>query len=173
MADALSYLHSKNIVHGDLHTVSAVQWPAKVVLIVVMKGNILVDNDTNARLTDFGIMRFADPAPENVSIEIRGAVRWMAPEVLRAYEQDEPVHHTSAGDIYSFGMCMLQVCVSIVARVQPTESTPLDYDWRTTVRSFETRTCYAEINQWGTSRPPCKYPRSAVGAHVWLLAIRS
>lgn len=137
-----------------------------------MKGNILVDNDTNARLTDFGIMTFGDPGPENASIEIRGVVRWMAPEVLRAYEQDEVVHHTSAGDIYSFGMCMLQVRDGIVTHVQPTETTSPDYDWRTTIRSFEARASDTEINQWGTSRPPYKYPRSAVEAHARLLAIR-
>lgn len=42
-----------------------------------------------------------------------GAARYMAPEILEEMEAASDVtqiHLTPEGDIYSFGMCALQVC---------------------------------------------------------------
>ncbi|KAE9114483.1 hypothetical protein PF007_g10359 [Phytophthora fragariae] len=81
----LRYLHSHSIVHGDL------------------KGNnILIGNDRCAKLTDFGLSFMSDTSESNLRVMTTGAVRWMAPEVLRGEQA------TLASDIYSFGMCILE-----------------------------------------------------------------
>lgn len=45
----------------------------------------------------------------SVSLTRTGASRWMAPEILMAEQEDSPVKHSPASDVFSFGMLMLQV----------------------------------------------------------------
>jgi serine/threonine protein kinase len=84
----LTYLHERGIVHGDL------------------KGNnILVSADNEAKLTDFGLSRFAQGVVEenvNVSACAIGAYRWKAPECLSGLAP------TFASDVYSFAMCIIE-----------------------------------------------------------------
>ncbi|KAJ7702661.1 kinase-like domain-containing protein [Mycena rosella] len=92
----LGYLHSKKVIHGDLH-------PA----------NILITDNGRAQLTDFGLSMIM---PEFVgtsymtSSPIRGAVRWAAPEVfLPRPEGDTSLSVSERSDVYSFGGIMYQV----------------------------------------------------------------
>lgn len=82
----LSYLHSHGVVHGDLKC-----------------NNILIGSDGHAKLTDFGLSFMSDTTQMRHHQPVVGAVRWKAPEVLRG---EGP---TFASDIYSFGMCILEV----------------------------------------------------------------
>ncbi|KAG1728742.1 kinase-like domain-containing protein [Suillus paluster] len=87
VASGLSYLHGKDIVHGDLTGT-----------------NVLVDNTGRLRLADFGLSMILAEA-ENATFNSchPGNTRWMAPE---AVEDEKP---TKAGDIYSYGCVMLQI----------------------------------------------------------------
>ncbi|RHY34766.1 hypothetical protein DYB32_000675 [Aphanomyces invadans] len=83
VSDALVYLHTLNpvFVHRDLKS-----------------RNILIDADSGAKLSDFGISRNRT-ADETMTAGV-GTCRWMAPEVIRGDKYD------AACDIWSFG-CVL------------------------------------------------------------------
>jgi len=86
VADGLSYLHSHNVIHGDL------------------KGpSILVDDMGHARLADFGLAAVAPDFGSPGSVRDGHAVRWAAPEIL---DRGRPVCKES--DIYSFGMVVIE-----------------------------------------------------------------
>jgi len=112
IATAISYLHRRSIVHGDI------------------KGsNVLIDDNGNALVTDFGRSRILDvckstSAEELTPDSVHGLIplspegdpsematyewRWMAPELLDVYEDDIPLV-TVATDIYSFAMTTIQI----------------------------------------------------------------
>ncbi|KAF8198717.1 kinase-like domain-containing protein, partial [Mycena galopus ATCC 62051] len=86
----LAYLHSVDIVHGDLRG-----------------GNVLVDNDGHARLTDFGLARFVD-SNTSVSSTRSGSPRWMAPELM-VPPAGQPFRRTQASDVWAFGCVCCEV----------------------------------------------------------------
>lgn len=90
----LSYLHSCGIVHGDLK-------PA----------NVLMD-DSNAdrrgfiaKLSDFGLCHLLS-GNTSLHTETWGTVHFMAPEHMAG-------RVTHAADIYSFGMCLMQMLTGV------------------------------------------------------------
>ncbi|KAG0707122.1 kinase-like domain-containing protein [Suillus ampliporus] len=101
IANGLGYLHSRQIVHGDLTT-----------------NNIMLDDDERALLIDFGLSNVLGgiagscltPSPAHP-----GALRFAAPELLcMSAGGDSPVQKQSPmpdthSDIYSFGCVMLNV----------------------------------------------------------------
>ncbi|GJE96379.1 kinase-like domain-containing protein [Phanerochaete sordida] len=90
MASALAYLHSKNVVHGDLHV-----------------RNILIDAGRHVRLADFGLSDFSDTSSASMSSADAGAARYMAPEVLLPTKFGlQHVRHTPSSDVHSFAMCV-------------------------------------------------------------------
>ncbi|KAJ7092196.1 kinase-like domain-containing protein [Mycena epipterygia] len=95
VANGLAYLHSEDVIHGDLH-------PA----------NILITDAGHAQLTDFGLSMIM-PEFEGTSYmtgSIHGAVRWAAPEVFRVRPNGDASLDVSAmSDVYSFGGIMYQV----------------------------------------------------------------
>ncbi|KAG2361634.1 kinase-like domain-containing protein [Suillus spraguei] len=92
----LQYLHYKNIIHGDL-----------------MPPNVLIDENGNALLADFGLSRLlADHETSFFRSHGPGAMRWAAPEIipLNPETPDENVSKPNkTSDIYSFGCIMMQV----------------------------------------------------------------
>ncbi|KAF7377829.1 hypothetical protein MSAN_00206400 [Mycena sanguinolenta] len=93
IAMGLQYLHSQNIVHGDLRG-----------------ANILLDDQGHARLADFGLAAVVDGplAPTNRG----GSLRWMAPELLNPESCGLKVFkRTFASDIYAFGCVCVEVCI--------------------------------------------------------------
>ncbi|KAG1897700.1 kinase-like domain-containing protein [Suillus fuscotomentosus] len=92
----LQYLHSKDIVHGDL-----------------MPPNVLIDENGDALLADFGLScLLADHETSFFASHSSGATRWAAPEIipLDTERLDECVSKPNkASDIYSFGCIMMQV----------------------------------------------------------------
>jgi len=94
VADGLQYLHSENVVHGDLH-------PA----------NVLIDCSGNPCLTDFGLATVVGDAELQLSITTMSRnldPRWRAPEVIGIPDLD-PERPTFMSDIYSFGGIMFFV----------------------------------------------------------------
>ncbi|KAG2531217.1 hypothetical protein BBO99_00002189 [Phytophthora kernoviae] len=87
-ARGLKHLHEHSIVHGDL------------------KGNnILVCDDGLVKLADFGLSSIANRAGVVIGgIEgALGAFRWKAPECILG------ARPTFASDIFSFGMCIIEI----------------------------------------------------------------
>ncbi|THU85549.1 hypothetical protein K435DRAFT_386447 [Dendrothele bispora CBS 962.96] len=97
VAQGLAYLHSQNIVHGDLRG-----------------ANILINDDWQACLTDFGLTVFNDATAVTFTSRREGSVRWMAPElhVPETFGLDR-FRLTSETDIYAFGCVCLEVSVVI------------------------------------------------------------
>lgn len=75
-----------------------------------LQANILLDDDGDVRLADFGLSRFTDAEQSTMGVSTwhPGATRWMPPEVLLGAQCDY------AGDVYSFAC----VCVEVSQDVQ-------------------------------------------------------
>lgn len=86
VADALSFLHHKGIVHGD-----------------VKAANILVSDDNHALLCDFGLSRSA-AVDTSVGLHGQGSVRWMSLELLL-----DDQGKTFFSDVWAFGMLIAEV----------------------------------------------------------------
>ncbi|KAF9651621.1 kinase-like protein, partial [Thelephora ganbajun] len=99
IARGLDYLHSQNVIHGDL------------------KGpNILIDDNKNAVLCDFGMASItADAESAHASTtNSAGSIRWMAPERLSIFDgTSEPARHTTRvtkeSDMYSLAMVVVEI----------------------------------------------------------------
>ncbi|CAE6460363.1 unnamed protein product [Rhizoctonia solani] len=96
VAEGVAYLHSVNMVHGDLKAC-----------------NILVSLDGVPKLTDFDHSILSDSSLVfSATTRIGGGtLRWMAPELLigEASESQEKNKHT---DVYALGMTLLEVVTS-------------------------------------------------------------
>ncbi|KAJ6599785.1 kinase-like domain-containing protein [Mycena vulgaris] len=100
VAQGLAYLHSMNIVHGDLRG-----------------ANILITNDLHVCLTDFGLAAFSDSIETAQSTSNRGgSIRWMAPELIdpKRFGHERFVR-TSASDAYAYAC----VCVELYTGLPP------------------------------------------------------
>ncbi|OAX37664.1 kinase-like protein [Rhizopogon vinicolor AM-OR11-026] len=93
IANGLCYLHSVNVVHGDLTGF-----------------NVLIDADGHARLTDFGLSSVVNASEGLAYLAVTtrrpGALRWVAPELV--VKDNAHIAPTFESDIYSFGSVMLQ-----------------------------------------------------------------
>ena len=103
-AKGLRYLHSCNVIHGDL---KGVRGPYSHLTITLTHGqpNILVDNAGNARIVDFGLTTVTKN-PDSVwssSDQHENTARWTAPEVLNGGG------FSKEADIFSFAMVMIEV----------------------------------------------------------------
>ncbi|KAJ7114239.1 kinase-like domain-containing protein [Mycena epipterygia] len=94
-AQGLAYLHSQNIVHGDLRG-----------------GNVLMDEGEHAQLADFGLAIVTDATLGTTSTKQRGSLRWMAPEL---HDYQVGFKRTEASDVYAFA-CL---CIEIYTGEQP------------------------------------------------------
>ena len=84
-ARGMEYLHECNLIHRDLKSV-----------------NLLMDNDFNAKVGDFGLSRILAPKHQNMTGNV-GTVSWIAPEVFEKQPYD------TKADVYSFGIVMWEL----------------------------------------------------------------
>ncbi|RLN95051.1 hypothetical protein BBJ28_00019839 [Nothophytophthora sp. Chile5] len=89
-ASGLRHLHERGIVHGDLKG-------NNILCTGYAFGNPVI------KLADFGLSVFADRVESASDEGSLGAFRWKAPECLSGAPP------TFASDIYSFGMCIIEV----------------------------------------------------------------
>ncbi|KAJ7447963.1 kinase-like domain-containing protein [Mycena latifolia] len=101
-AQGLTYLHSQNIVHGDLRG-----------------GNVLIDDGEHAQLADFGLAIVTDATLGTTSNTRPGSARWMAPEL---HDYKIKFKRTEASDVYAFA-CL---CIEIYTGDQPFRNIPHD-----------------------------------------------
>lgn len=84
-ARGMEYLHDCNLIHRDLKSV-----------------NLLMDNEFNAKVCDFGLSRILAPKHQNMTGNV-GTVSWIAPEVFEKQPYD------TKADVYSFGIVMWEL----------------------------------------------------------------
>jgi serine/threonine protein kinase len=104
----LVYLHSRQIVHGDVKAViMACCIHLRACLSVILQLNILIDGSGKAVLCDFSLSRIKADATSRmtraVAREHPGSLNWMAPELLLGKSLKKPC------DIYAFGMTFYEV----------------------------------------------------------------
>ncbi|PON96258.1 Tyrosine-protein kinase [Trema orientale] len=89
VASGLAYMHDleKPIIHRN-----------------VKASNVLLDSNFEAHISDFGLARMMEPNHTHVSTQTAGSPGYMPPE----YEDGTAVA-TASGDVYSFGVLMLEV----------------------------------------------------------------
>lgn len=89
MAEAIHYLHTHHIVHGDLRS-----------------ANFLMDNEQRVKLGDFGLAKQRAGVMTIAFADIRhmGKPGWLAPELL-----SKEGARTAASDVYSFGMVVWEL----------------------------------------------------------------
>ncbi|CAN8280030.1 unnamed protein product [Cochlearia groenlandica] len=98
-AQALAYLHEAiepKVVHRDIKA-----------------SNILIDNDFNAKLSDFGLAKLLDSSESHVTTRVMGTFGYVAPEYANTGLLNEK------SDIYSFGVLLLEAI---------TGRDPVDYE---------------------------------------------
>ncbi|KAG8945858.1 hypothetical protein FRC04_012218 [Tulasnella sp. 424] len=96
ITNGMYYLHSRNVVHGDLR-----------------HDQVLVDDYGHAKIVDFGLSKVIEEGVDikiTTSIRRMGVYEYMAPELLL---QTPP--RLKASDVYAFGLLILEVAVARVA----------------------------------------------------------
>lgn len=87
MAKGLVYLHTQaNIIHGNLTS-----------------SNVLLDDNTNAKISDYGLSRLMTPAANANVIATAGALGYRAPELSKLKKA------STKTDVYSLGVIMLEL----------------------------------------------------------------
>lgn len=89
IALGMHYLHSQDILHRDLKS-----------------GNVLIDDNGDARIADFGLSRLGDKSLFSQANQTHD-LQWMAPEILQNAGDNRVF--SEAADVYSFGVVMWEV----------------------------------------------------------------
>ena len=102
-AEGLHYLHSCNVVHGDLKGVRNNSKPCFTVL-TLGQPNVLVDADGHARITDLGLAMVTQDTARSAFGDQGHTARWTAPEIL-----NEEGTYSKEADVFSFAMVVIEV----------------------------------------------------------------
>ncbi|KAG5409654.1 hypothetical protein IGI04_005973 [Brassica rapa subsp. trilocularis] len=89
VASALLYLHQ--------------EWVQVIIHRDIKPANVLIDQEMNARLGDFGLAKLYDQGIDPQTSKVAGTFGYIAPEFLRTGRA------TTSTDVYAFGLVMLEV----------------------------------------------------------------
>ncbi|KAM3383194.1 receptor-like protein kinase 5 [Capsicum galapagoense] len=109
-ARGLCYMHhdcSPPIIHRD-----------------VKSSNILLDNQFNAKIADFGLARMLLKPGDNTVTAVAGSFGYIAPEYARKTRVTEKI------DVYSFGVILLELVTGKEANLGDEDSCLADWAWR-------------------------------------------
>ncbi|KAK9016541.1 hypothetical protein V6N11_079037 [Hibiscus sabdariffa] len=110
VASALFYLHQ--------------QWVQVIIHRDIKPANVLIDNDMNAKLGDFGLAKLCDLGNDPQTSHVAGTFGYMAPELARAGKA------STSTDVYAFGLFLLEIACGrrpIEARAPPDEAFLADW----------------------------------------------
>ena len=105
VAEGLNYLHTYNVIHGDLKGVCGRLKPRTTTVLILGQPNVLIDAFGDARIVDFGFATVTQNLDSVRSLSCQGGqtLRWSAPEVLNGER------HSEEADIFAFAMVMVEV----------------------------------------------------------------
>ena len=86
----------------------------------IHQNNVLISDDGQAQITDFGVACILDVQGYTTSESAPRNIRYVAPELMPinpAQEDDKRPHPTLESDIYSLAILLLQVRLCFVASV--------------------------------------------------------
>lgn len=111
ISTALSYLHDRSIIHGDIKGVS--DWFNSFFFSHTTQSNILINDNLEASLTDFGLSRILQKSGFTTKTGA-GSFRFMAPEQMKiCLIDEEPLPRvTAATDVWAFSMTVIEVSIS-------------------------------------------------------------
>jgi len=106
VAEGLNYLHSCNVIHGDLKGVRSYSMSLFAATLTPIQSNVLVDAAGHSRITDFGlaVVTHTLDSIQTASGEYVHDARWTAPEIL-----DGRGTYTKEADVFSFAMVTIEV----------------------------------------------------------------
>ncbi|KAL5743349.1 hypothetical protein ACOSP7_026196 [Xanthoceras sorbifolium] len=91
-ANALTFLHASDVIHRDVKT-----------------NNILLDNNFQVKVADFGLSRLFPTDVTHVSTAPQGTPGYVDPEYYQCYQL------TDKSDVYSFGVVLIELISSLEA----------------------------------------------------------
>ena len=103
ITEGLHYLHSCNVVHGNLKGVCDYSKPHFTTVLTPGQLNILMDSIDRARITDFGIATITQDLYHG-SDNLGYTPRWTAPEILNGEGT-----YSKEADVFAFAMVMIEV----------------------------------------------------------------
>jgi serine/threonine protein kinase len=96
----MDYLHSQDIMHGDLKAVrDASEFVHSRLALTPWQSNVLIDDEDRAHVADYGLLGLLSGVRHTSTLGEMGSTRWQAPESVII----------PAGDVFSFAM----VCVAV------------------------------------------------------------
>ncbi|CAK9872833.1 unnamed protein product [Sphagnum jensenii] len=113
VASALAYLHE--------------EWEQCVVHRDVKPSNVMLDQDFNPRLGDFGLARLITPSKNAQTTMLAGTIGYMAPELATTCKA------TTSSDVFSYGILALEVVSGrhiFDTKVPEEEMILLDWVWK-------------------------------------------
>ncbi|KAK0585693.1 hypothetical protein LWI29_032532 [Acer saccharum] len=89
IASGLLYLHE--------------EWEQVVIHIDIKSSNVLIDDDINTRLGDFGLARLFDHGKISHTTDVMGTIGYIAPELARTGKA------SACTDVFAYGVLLLEI----------------------------------------------------------------